>query len=164
MNDREQRLEQVAHIAVSLEKKTGCPAPLLIAQWALESQWGAKPVGHAGCFGIKKAARHSKCCTATTHEVLNGKSLGENLEFADYDSLEDSCRDYAWLITNAALYRAAWKQYQNDRDLNVLITTVARVYATNPSYAHLTAAIAGQPNVANAIATARQESATSVTT
>lgn len=37
----------------------------------------------------------------TTHEVVNGKSVVEDLEFADYDSLADSCADYAWLITIA---------------------------------------------------------------
>ena len=90
MNDREQRLKEVAGIAAALEQKTGCPARLMITQWALESEWGAKPVGHANYFGVKKAERHEKCCTVTTHEVVNGKSIVENLEFADYDSLSDS--------------------------------------------------------------------------
>jgi flagellum-specific peptidoglycan hydrolase FlgJ len=146
-----------SRFAVSLEAETGCPARLMIAQWALESQWGAKPVGLAGYFGIKKAARHTQCCTVTTHEFVNGKSVVENLEFADYDSLEDSCQDYAWLITNAAPYRPAWTQYQNARDLNALIAAVARVYATDPGYTHLAVTIAGQENVTEAIAMARQE-------
>ena len=42
MNDRDQRLNEVAGIAAALEKQTGCPARLMIAQWALESEWGAK--------------------------------------------------------------------------------------------------------------------------
>jgi len=29
-------------------------------------------------------------------------------EFADHDSLEASCQDYAWLNTNGELYREAW--------------------------------------------------------
>jgi len=45
----------------------------------------------------------------------------------------------------------------NDRDLHTLIAAVARVYATDPDYARLTAAIAGQENVAQAIAEARLE-------
>ena len=102
MADRDQRLNEVAGIAVALEAQTGCPAQLLVAQWALESQWGAKPAGHSNYFGIKAATRHQKCCTVSTREVVNGKSVVENLKFADYDSLGDSCRDYAWLITNGA--------------------------------------------------------------
>jgi len=157
MEDREQRLKEVAGIAAALETQTGCPAKLLIAQWAIESQWGEKPVGHANYFGIKRAARHTKWCTVTTREVVDCKPVIEDLEFADYDSLEDSCRDYAWLITNAAPYHAAWEQYQKDRDLPALVTAVARVYATDPNYAHLVAAIAGQANLNQAIARAVQE-------
>lgn len=160
MNDRDERLKEVAGIAAALERQTGCPAQLLIAQWALESQWGAKPAGYANYFGIKKAARHTKCCTVTTHEFVNGKSIVESLEFADYDSLADSCRDYAWLITNGAPYRAAWVQYQNGHDLGALIASVARVYATDPGYAHLAAAIAVQANVTQAVTEARQEEQT----
>lgn len=83
---------------------------------------------------------------------MNGKSIIENLEFADYDSLEDSCRDYASLITNGTLYHSAWEQYQKARDLPALIAGVARVYATDPGYAHLATLIAGQTNVEQAIA------------
>jgi hypothetical protein len=97
--DRDARLAEVARIAVALEAHTGLPAPMLIAQWAVESQWGAKPVGHANYFGVKKNNRDKGCCTEETREVINGKSVIEDLEFADYSSLEDSCRDYAWLIT-----------------------------------------------------------------
>jgi flagellar protein FlgJ len=162
MNDREERLKEVAGIAAALEKQTGCPAQLLIAQWALESEWGAKPVGHANYFGVKKADRHTQCCAVTTHEFVNGKSIVENLEFADYDSLADSCRDYAWLITNGAPYHAAWMQYQQVNDLGTLIASVARVYATDPGYAHLAEAIAIQANVTQAIAAASQEQGTAV--
>lgn len=163
MEDREQRLEEVARIAVSLETETGCPARLMIAQWALESQWGAKPAGHANYFGIKKADRHTKCCTVTTREVVGGKSVVETLEFADYDSLEDSCRDYAWLITKGAPYRAAWGQFQGDQDLAALVVAVARVYATDPGYSQLAAAIAEQANVTGAIASAQRKGSSKVT-
>ena len=74
-----------------------------------------------------------------------------------------SCGDYARLITNGAPYRSAWEHYQNDPDLGALIAAVARVYATDPGYAHLAAAIAGQTNVTEAIAMARQEGSTSAT-
>jgi flagellar protein FlgJ len=157
MDDRQTRLDEVAHIAVALEAQTGCPAQLLIAQWALESKWGAKPAGNANFFGVKKSDRHEKCCTVSTLEVVNGKSVVQDLDFADYDSLADSCRDYAWLITEGAPYHQAWEQYQKHRDLHALIEAVACKYATDPQYAFLAATIAGQSNVAQAIAAARQE-------
>ena len=37
--------------------------------------------------------RHTKFCSRATHEILQGKPVVLDLEFADYDSLEDSCRD-----------------------------------------------------------------------
>ncbi len=100
---------------------------------------------------------HAKWCTVTTREVINGKSVLENLEFADYDSLDDSCRDYAWLITNGVSYRAGWEQYQKARDLPSLIAAVAQAYATDPGYAHLATAIADQTNVKHVVACARRE-------
>ena len=72
MDDRDARLQEVARIAVALEAQTGCPAQLMIAQWAVESQWGTKPVGHSNYFGIKMLKmqpRDTMCCTVTTTEV-----------------------------------------------------------------------------------------------
>jgi flagellum-specific peptidoglycan hydrolase FlgJ len=157
MDDRDARLQEVAHIAVALEAQTGCPAQLMIAQWALESQWGAKPAGSLNYFGMKAASRHEKTCMVTTREVEGGRSVVQDLKFADYGSIEESCRDYAWLITEGSPYRAAWERYRNDHDLHALIAAVAGTYATDPNYAHLATVIAGQTNVAQAIAAARQE-------
>lgn len=154
MENLETRLNEVARIAVRLEQETGCPAQLMIAQWAIESAWGAKPVGHANYFGIKKADRHTKCCTVTTREVVHGRSVVESLEFADYDSLEDSCRDYAWLITEGSPNRAAWERFQQDHDLQALIGGIAHVYATDPAYALLVSSITAQTNVEQAISAA----------
>jgi flagellar protein FlgJ len=151
MTEREQRLAEIAHIAFALEKQTGCPARLIIAQWAIESNWGAKPCCRSNYFGIKKASRHAESCVIATREVIGGKSVICNLEFADYNSLEDSCRDYAWLITSGEPYRAAWQRYRADRDLAALIAGVARVYATDPDYARIVSAIANQQDIAEAL-------------
>ncbi len=109
----------------------------MIAQWAIESKWGEKPVGHANYFGIKARRESHKWCTVTTREGRKREVHHREPQFADYDSLEDSCRDYAWLITNGAPYHAARKQYQEDRDLPSLIAAVAHVYATDPGHARL---------------------------
>ena len=50
-------------------------------------------------------------------------------QFADYDSLESSCADYAWLIAHGEPYQKAWQQFQQDKNLDVLISSVARTYA-----------------------------------
>lgn len=153
--DRDRRLAEVARIAVRIEAETGCPARLLIAQWAVESEWGAKPAGAANYFGIKKASRHDKCCIVTTQEVVAGRRIEQKLQFADYDSLEASCHDYAWLITRGSPYAVAWANYQRTHDLPALIAAVAETYATDPNYKALAATIAYQTNVAAAIDAAR---------
>jgi flagellum-specific peptidoglycan hydrolase FlgJ len=173
----ETRLNEVARIAVRLEQGTGCPAQLLIAQWAIESKWGEKPVGRANYFGIKRATRHTKWCTVTTEEVFTPAQLEAwnhlhtasparviamlpdsrlrveiDDEFADYDSLDASCQDYAWLITKGEPYQHAWQRYQQDKNLTELIGAVARTYATAPQYAQLATQVAGQQNVLHAVA------------
>jgi len=153
--ERQKRLNEVAAVAVRVETETGVPATAIVAQWALESQWGAKPAGHANYFGIKKAARHAQCCTVTTREVIKGKSVMQDLEFADYTSLEESCRDYAWLISHGTPYQKAWQGYQTGRDAVALIAGIAHTYATDPNYTQLATQIAQQGNVQQAIQAAR---------
>jgi flagellar protein FlgJ len=151
------RLAEVARIAVRLETDTGVPARLMIAQWAVESKWGAKPVGEFNCFGIKLAARHTKSCSVMTREVIAGQERHLRIEFADYASLEDACRDYTWLISHGEPYRRAWERYQHDGDFAALIDGVATVYATDAGYAALLKQIAAQANVAAATQAARAE-------
>lgn len=153
--ERQRRLDEVAAIAVQVEAETGVPAAAIVSQWALESSWGAKPVGRANYFGIKKAARHGRCCTVTTREVINGVTVLQGLNFADYASLEESCRDYAWLISHGDPYRKAWSKYEVEWDTRSLIAGIARVYATDPAYAKLATTIASQGNVQRAIQEAR---------
>ena len=180
--DLQQRLAEVAGIAVRLERETALPPQLLIAQWAVESSWGAKPVGRANVFGIKRANRHTDFCVVTTQEVFSVAQIAQwndrhpqrparvigNLpggkhiveledEFADYASLEASCRDYVWLITHGDLYQKAWVSYQATRKLPALIDGVAHVYATATSYAALLHQIASQTNVVTTIQAAREQ-------
>ena len=130
---------------------------MMIAQWAVESLWGSKPVGHANYFGIKANCRDPKSCVVETEDVVGGKRVEEKLAFADYDSMADSARDYALLITQGAPYREAWTSYQQTHDLNALIAAVAAHYASDPDYAALVGLISRQTNVTRAIAAARQE-------
>jgi len=150
---RQQRLDAIAAIAVKIEAETKLPAKLLVAQWAVESQWGSKPVGHANYFGMKKAARHTQCCTVETHEVIGGRTVLIDAEFADYDSLEDSARDYAWLLTHGAPYAKAWAAFLADGNFTNLANDVLKVYAT-AQYGSLALQIAAQDNVASAIQSA----------
>lgn len=155
MELRQERLNEIAGIAVKLEGETGLPAQLIVAQWAVESEWGAKPAGHANYYGIKKADRNPKCCKVETHETINGKDVIQDLEFSDYDSLADSARDYAWLITHGTPYAGAWAAFQANHNLVQFVFDIAHVYATGAGYAKLAVAISQQSNVQSAIRVAR---------
>jgi flagellum-specific peptidoglycan hydrolase FlgJ len=63
------------------------------------------------------------------------------------------------LITQGAPYRASWEKYRADHNLQNLIAAVSRSYATDPKYMAMVSTIAGQSNVARAIAAARQTGA-----
>jgi len=155
--ERKRRLAEIARIAVVLERETRFPAELLIAQWAIESRWGERPVGRNNYFGIKRAARHRVFTVVHTHEVISGERKLTSAEFADYESLEEACRDYVRLITRAAAYRAAWTRYVETGNVDALIDGIARIYATDPNYAALVRAIARQKNVVEAVRSARSE-------
>jgi len=49
---QQQRLAAAAHSAVLCEQSAGLPAEITLAQWALESAWGASAPDN-NCFGIK---------------------------------------------------------------------------------------------------------------
>lgn len=152
--ERQQRLNEIAAIAVRLESQTGVPAHLTVAQWAIESQWGAKPVGHANYFGIKAAQRNPLQVVVPTHENIGGALVPQDLAFSDYPSLEASAADYAWLISHGTPYARAWSRFQQDHDDLALIDSIAHVYSTSPAYASLFQQIACQSNVYDAIVAA----------
>lgn len=154
--ERQNRLNEIAKIATHLEDLTQVPANLTVAQWALESRWGSRPAGENNYFGIKRAARHTEGCTVSTHEYVDGKKVQQDCTFAAYADLTASASDYAWLISNGKPYQKAWQAYLKDRDAIKLLKGIAGVYATDVSYAKLVQQIAGQGDVVEAIAKARQ--------
>ena len=93
--------------------------------------------------------------TDLRHLILKVTEQSLRLEFADYDSIEDSCRDYAWLISHGDPYRSAWENYKLHGDFNALVEGVAKMYATDPGYAALVRQIAAQANVEAAIQAAQ---------
>lgn len=162
MLTRDQWLSRMAAAAVRAEAEFGVPAEMAVAQSAIESRWGEKPVGQANYFGIKRAARHTKGASTKTREFIDGKWIEPTLDFADYESLEESVRDYAWLISHGRPYRDAWDRYQATRNARSLALGVARVYATAPEYAELVLRIMDQDNVRQAVAAARAANETGV--
>ena len=146
--DRDERLKEFAAVAVQLQMETGVPARMMIAQWAIESDWGAKPVGGFNYFGIKKRDRHAKSAESWTKEERSGRKRSELHLFADFNSIEEAARDYVYIITEAETYAKAWDRFLQNRNIGQLAATISRYYASDSSYTDLLLQIAGQKNVA----------------
>jgi flagellum-specific peptidoglycan hydrolase FlgJ len=144
-----------------------------VAQWAIESAWGARTPGN-NCFGIKFApSRHARSQQLVTAEVVArskaepGDCIDQEIaggrvrvrgarSFAAYDSLEDCFEDHARLIVDGAPYREAWKRYRENRDFDQFVRAISPVYATEPMYSATVLNIARLPELINAIAEARR--------
>jgi flagellum-specific peptidoglycan hydrolase FlgJ len=123
--------------AKAISARTGIPAEVILAQSALESDWGRRVKGNA-YFGIKGKSPAGKSTTFATHEVnLAGKSVGVTAEFRAYTGYSDAASDYASLIVRKYPGAPAHKA-----DPVGFAEAVARQgYATDPLYAKKLASI-----------------------
>lgn len=166
--------------AVSSEKSTGVPAPLTVAQWALESGWGSKTEQN-NCFGIKAYPGCYGTQLLTTHEWFTdqqaaafrqahpdrlcvedpqaGTSLSGSKRykiqdlFATFPTLADCFSKRAEVL---ASYGKALTQYKMDGDFPKLVNAISTHYSTDPKYASIILSIASMPEVVSAIGDSRQ--------
>lgn len=115
-----------------ISMRTGIPVEVILAQSALESDWGRTVKGNA-YFGIKGKSAAGNSTTFSTHEVtLSGQRVREVDEFRAYTSYAEAAADYASLIQRK--YPGAFA-YRNDPEK--FAEAVARQgYATDPHYAN----------------------------
>lgn len=149
---QETSLASASQAAIAAERTTGCPRELSVAQWALESSWGAKQPAN-NCFGIKVYAGCYGVQMIDTWEVTNGKKLRERLAFSTFPTLEACFEYHGKLIATGARYRAAWDNYERDLDLDGLIEDISKVYATDPGYSKKLRVILRMPQVVEALHT-----------
>jgi flagellum-specific peptidoglycan hydrolase FlgJ len=147
-----ERLSAAAKSACLCEYATGLPAEITVAQWALESGWGAASPGN-NCFGIK-AYPGCQVQRFPTQEVIAGECKTLTLEFAAFDSLQGCFEKHAQLITCGAPYARAWANFAASKDLVSLINEVALVYATDPGYARKLGAVISMQEVQAALKSA----------
>jgi|SRR5579863_2389999 len=166
--------------AVSSEKSTGVPAELTVAQWAIESGWGANSP-NCNCFGIKTYPGCYGSQLLTTHEWftteqamafrkahpdrmcevdsasgadLNGRMRYKIQDlFATFKTLADCFSKRAELIQS---YGPELDQYKKDGNLYNLIKAISTKYSTDPNYANTILSIASMPEVVSSIQQARQ--------
>lgn len=114
-----------------ISARTGIPIEVILAQSALESNWG-RSVKDNAYFGIKGKSTTGKSTTFTTHEVtLSGKRISEVDEFRAYANYAEAAADYASLIQRK--YPTALAHRTDPAEFAEAVAS--RGYATDPQYA-----------------------------
>ncbi len=125
--------------AMLASQQSGIPHHLILAQAALESDWGKKEIPTANgqpsfnLFGIKASDDwQGKTTTVTTTEYQNGQSVKVQQRFRVYDSYMDALGDYIHLLTTNPRYREVVASVQPEAGAYALQRAG---YATDPAYA-----------------------------
>ena len=121
----------VIEAAIESRKRWKVPASVTLAQWAVESAWGAAmPPGSNNPFGIKAVA-DQPAVESPTHEVVNGETITVSLKFRVFDSLAQAFDEHGRLLATSSYYTNAMAQVQNPEAFSDALTGV---YATDPEY------------------------------
>ena len=121
----------VADAAVASRRRWTVPASVTLAQWAVESAWGASvPPGSNNPFGIK-ATGDQPAVASPTREVVDGENVTVTDRFRVFDSLSQAFDEHGRLLATAPVYRDAMKQVSNPEAFADALTGV---YATDPNY------------------------------
>ncbi|MDR3098398.1 MAG: glycoside hydrolase family 73 protein [Paraburkholderia sp.] len=122
-----------AHLADALEiqRKYKIPAGLVIAQSALESNWGRSVVANA-YFGVKGRSPAGDSTAFTTHEVVNGRAITIEATFRAYGSYKDAAEDYARMLRDNPRFRSCFLYTSSTR---FAVALANNGYATDPGYA-----------------------------
>ena len=89
-------------------------------------------------FGIKSHGKGDGLMVAT-HEMVNGQSVPVTDSFRQYDTLEDSVKDYGAFLKSNPRYAEMLKAQDLDQQI---IKLGQSGYATDPEYADKIASIA----------------------
>lgn len=148
---------QVAPYAKKAAEKLGVSLRAVLAQAALETQWGKHMPTHAdgtrsnNLFGIKAGASWSgDRVNVPTLEFEGGVAVRRQAQFRAYDSPAQSFEDYARLIGDNPRYAGALGK--GDDVMGFARGLISGSYATDPAYASKIAAIANSPAMRQALA------------
>lgn len=122
---------EVIRAAQDTQRRWGIPASVTLAQWAVESGYGAHmPIGSNNPFGIKALPGQPHVMAWTT-EYKNGRKVTVNAAFRVFANLSEAFIAHGKLIGSAKAYaRARTFAKQPDRFADAL----TNVYATDPGY------------------------------
>ena len=121
----------IIEAAKASQKRWGIPASITLAQWIVESAWGAAmPPDSNNPFGIK-ALDSQPAVESETREVIDGKVITTVARFRRFDSQTEAFELHGKLLSTGSPYRSAMEVVQDpDRFADAL----TGVYATDPQY------------------------------
>jgi Mannosyl-glycoprotein endo-beta-N-acetylglucosaminidase len=123
--------QEVIDAAKASEQHWRVPAAITLAQWIVESAWGASmPPGSNNPFGIK-AVGDQPAVDAGTREVVNGSDIHITAKFRKFDTLEEAFDLHGKLLATASPYRTAMTLIN---DVDAFADALTGVYATDPKY------------------------------
>lgn len=121
----------VIQAAQAAQTKWGIPAAISIAQYGLESGWGAHiPPGSNNPFGIKALPGQPSSMTLT-REVVAGQNEVIHAGFRVFPSIADAFDAHAELLATAGCYAHARSLLP---DVEAFANALTGVYATDPHY------------------------------
>ena len=154
--DAEAFVRELAPQASVVAKELGLSLRTVLAQAALETQWGKHMPTHAdgsssfNLFGIKAGnGWGGSRVNVPTVEYEGGIAVRKQAQFRSYKSTADSLADYADLISKDPRYAQA--RGRGDDVLGYAKALTEGGYATDPDYAGKVAAIANSSMMRDAL-------------
>ena len=123
----------VATAATASQQRWKVPASVTLAQWAVESAWGAAmPPDSNNPFGIKAVSGQAGV-ESGTKEFVSGQEITTSARFRKFDSLEEAFDLHGKLLATNRVYAPAMQQVTNP---DAFADALTGVYATDPKYGY----------------------------
>ena len=155
-HDAEDFVTRLAPFASKVAHQLGVSVRAVLAQAALETQWGKHMPAHAdgsssnNLFGMKAGASwDGNRINVPTLEFQDGVAVQKQAQFRAYDSPAQSFEDYARLVGSNPRYAQALGK--GDDVAGFARGLIDGGYATDPAYAAKLASIANSPAMRQAL-------------
>jgi flagellar protein FlgJ len=162
--DAQAFVKELAPYAQKAAEKLGVSVRAVLAQAALETQWGKHMPSHSNgdtsnnLFGMKAGSSwDGGKVSVPTLEFEDGVAVHRRAQFRSYDNPGESFNDYAQLIADNPRYAKALNHGEDV--VGFARGLVSGGYATDPSYAQKIVAIANSPAMKDALAALKNVSA-----
>ena len=130
--NKDEFLKAMTPVAKEVAEDLGISHKIVLAQAALESGWGSRVKGN-NLMGIKSHGEEGGV-DVVTHEVVNGKKVKITDSFRQYDSPEDSIREYGKFLKANSRYKHFLRAGAENEDAQLSALQTSG-YATDPMYA-----------------------------